>query len=82
MFKLRNLPTNDQLIVALWRAMKALGGSGSIEEIYDKVVELEKLPEDVVAQPHDPGIITRPKSNMRTEKIEYVHVEDDWFDTV
>ena len=33
---------------------KALGGSGSVEEIYDKVVELEKLPEDVLVQLHDP----------------------------
>jgi restriction system protein len=49
-----NLPTYDQLIVPLWQAMKALGGSGSIEEIYDKVVELEKLPEDIISQPHDP----------------------------
>jgi restriction system protein len=54
MSKLSNLPTYDRLIVPLWRAMKALGGSGSIEEIYDKVVELEHLPDDVVAQPHDP----------------------------
>lgn len=38
----------------LLRALKALGGSGSIEEIYDKVVELEQLPEDVITQPHDP----------------------------
>jgi hypothetical protein len=26
--------------------LQALGGSGSIEEIYDKVVELERFPED------------------------------------
>jgi len=38
----------------LLRALWALGGSGSVEEIYDKVVELEKLPEDVLAQLHDP----------------------------
>ena len=49
-----NVPTYDQLIVPLWRAMKALGGSGSIEEIYDKVVELEHLPEDIISLPHDP----------------------------
>jgi restriction system protein len=49
-----NVPTYDQLFVPLWRAMKALGGSGSIEEIYDKVVELEHLPEDVISQSHDP----------------------------
>lgn len=38
----------------LIRALRALGGSGSIEEIYDKVVEMEKLAEDVVSQLHDP----------------------------
>lgn len=34
--------------------MNALGGSGSIEEIYDKIVDLEKFPEDLVSQLHDP----------------------------
>ena len=48
------LPTFDRLINPLLRALRALGGSGSIEEIYDKVVELEKLPDDVLSQLHDP----------------------------
>ena len=48
------LPTFDQLMNPLLRALRALGGSGSVEEIYDKVVELEKLPEDVLSQLHDP----------------------------
>jgi restriction system protein len=48
------LPTFDKLMNPLVRALQALGGSGSIEEIYDKVVELENLPEEVLAQPHDP----------------------------
>jgi restriction system protein len=48
------LPTFDRLMNPLLRALRSLGGSGSIEEIYDKVVELEKLPEDVLAQLHDP----------------------------
>src|SRR5437660_3046461 len=48
------LPTFDQLMNPLLRAMHALGGSGSTDEIYDKVVELEHLPDDVLAQPHDP----------------------------
>ena len=48
------VPPYDQLFNPLLRAMNALGGSGSIEEIYDKVVELEHFPEDVVAQLHDP----------------------------
>ena len=43
------LPTFDRLMNPLLRALRALGGSGSVEEIYEKVVELEKLPEDVVA---------------------------------
>src|ERR1700690_3789641 len=48
------VPSYDELLNPLLRSLKALGGSGSIEEIDDKVVELEQLPEDVVAQPHDP----------------------------
>src|ERR1700684_2914721 len=48
------LPTFDQLMNPLLRALQALGGSGSVEEIYDKVVELERLPEDILSQPHDP----------------------------
>ena len=35
------LPTFDELLNPLIRALHALGGSGSIQELYDKVVELE-----------------------------------------
>jgi restriction system protein len=35
------LPTFDHLMNPIIRALRAMGGSGSIEEIYDKVVELE-----------------------------------------
>lgn len=48
------LPSFDQLMNPLLQALQVLGGSGSVEEIYDKVVELEGFPEEVVAQPHDP----------------------------
>jgi restriction system protein len=59
------LPTFDQLLNPLLRAMNALGGSGSIEEIYDKVVELEHFPEDLVAQLHDPRrAIRRAESDI------------------
>jgi restriction system protein len=54
-----NVPTFDQLMNPLIRALQALGGSGSIEEIYDKVIQLEQLPEDVISHPHDPE-----KSNL------------------
>jgi len=48
------VPPYDQLFNPLLGAINALGGSGSIEEIYDKVVELEYFPEEVVSQLHDP----------------------------
>jgi restriction system protein len=48
------LPTYDQLMNPLLRALQALGGSGSVEEIYDKVVELEKFSDEVLSQLHDP----------------------------
>ena len=48
------MPTFIELMNPLLRALNALGGSGSTEEIYDKVVEFEHLPDDVLAQPHDP----------------------------
>lgn len=48
------IPTFDRLMNPLIRALRALGGSGSVEEIYDKVVEMEKLGDDIVSQLHDP----------------------------
>lgn len=50
----KKLPTFDRLMNPLLKALAALGGSGSVEEIYDKVVELEGLPEEVLSQLHDP----------------------------
>jgi len=47
-------PTFDRLMNPLLRALRSLGGSGSVEGIYDKVVELEKLLDDVLSQFHDP----------------------------
>ena len=37
----------------LLRALEALGGSGSIKEIYDKVIELENFDEDIISVLHD-----------------------------
>ncbi len=48
------LPTYDALMKPLFEALRELGGSGSIEEIYAKTVEITGLSEDVVAQLHDP----------------------------
>jgi len=48
------LPTFDQLMNPLLNALQVLGGSGSIEEVYDKVVELEQFSDDVISHLHDP----------------------------
>jgi restriction system protein len=58
------VPSFDQLMNPLLRSLRELGGSGSIEEIYDKVVELERLPDEIISQPHDPE-----KSNQT--EVEY-----------
>ena len=38
------LPTFDRLINPLLRALEALGGSGAVDEIYEKVIELGSSP--------------------------------------
>ena len=48
------MPTFDKLMNPLLRALVALGGSGSVEEIYNKVVELERFSDEVLSQLHDP----------------------------
>jgi restriction system protein len=75
------LPTFDRLMNPLLRALKALGGSGSIEEIYDKVIEAESLSEDVLAQMHDPERSNQTEVGYRlawarTYLKKYGHVEN------
>ncbi len=48
------LPSYDELMNPLLEALRDLGGSGSIEEIYAKTVELTALPEEILAQLHNP----------------------------
>ena len=48
------LPTHDDLMNPLLEALRKLGGSGSIEEIYIKTVEITGLPEAILSQLHDP----------------------------
>lgn len=59
------VPTYDQLMNPLIRALQTLGGSGSIEEIYDKVVEQQRFPEDVLALAHDPERSTQTEVGYR-----------------
>src|ERR1035441_6909685 len=48
------VPTLDQLMNPLSAALRDLGGSGSIEEIYEKVIENLKLSDDVLSVLHEP----------------------------
>jgi restriction system protein len=48
------VPQYNQLMNPLLRALRDLGGSGSVDEIYEKVAENLRLPEEVLAIPHNP----------------------------
>ena len=47
------MPSYDLLMNPILRALRTLGGSGSIQEIYDKVVDQERLPDDLLELVHD-----------------------------
>ncbi len=48
-----NLPTFDKLLIPTIKALKDLGGSGTIEEINEKVYEIAKITEEILQIPHD-----------------------------
>ena len=58
------MPTYHELMNPLLQALHELGGSGSIEEIAQKVAELSDLPEEILNLPHN------PEKSSQTE-IEY-----------
>jgi restriction system protein len=53
------MPTFDDLMNPLLNALFALGGSGSIDEMYDKVIEIEQISEEISSVLHSPD-----KSNI------------------
>ena len=48
----QNLPSYDELIIPTVKALIALGGSGSIEEINTKAYKIAQLPETLLQIPH------------------------------
>lgn len=48
------VPDVRQLMNPLLQALQELGGSGTVEEIYEKVTEKLQLPEEVLSVPHNP----------------------------
>ncbi|MCK5542211.1 MAG: winged helix-turn-helix domain-containing protein [Desulfobacterales bacterium] len=49
----KQMPTFDSLMNPLLNALFALGGSGAIDEIYEKVLELENISEEISSVPHN-----------------------------
>lgn len=48
----KTMPTYDKLFNPVIRAIQKLGGSGTIEEINQKVIELENIPDEILEIPH------------------------------
>ena len=61
--KFDKVPTYDKLLIPTLKALKELGGSGSIEEINEKVYEIAKLDDEILQIPHD-------ENGLQT-KVEY-----------
>jgi restriction system protein len=59
----KNLPTFDQLMIPILESLIELGGSGSIEEINEKVYERVALTEEQLGIPH--GIDGRTEAEYR-----------------
>ena len=59
-----DVPSYHAFWTPLLQAMKQLGGSGTLEEINNKVVEIMAIPAPVLEKLHDPG-----NSNMT--EVEY-----------
>ncbi|EHQ53759.1 restriction endonuclease Mrr [Ectothiorhodospira sp. PHS-1] len=53
------MPTFDALMNPLLEALFELGGSGSIDEIYEKLIEMQNIDDDLASVPHNPE-----KSNL------------------
>ena len=59
----KNLPTYDELMIPVIKALKELGGSATIDELNEKVYSLINLPDEILQMPH-------ADNDSRTE-IEY-----------
>ena len=53
-----DVPNYDQLMLPTLKALKELGGSGTIEEINEKACEIENFSDNVLNVPHDENGLT------------------------
>jgi hypothetical protein len=51
-FPMTTVPTFDELMWPALKALKAMGGSGTNEELLNKIIELERVPPEVQAVEH------------------------------
>lgn len=47
-----SMPTFDLMLIPTLQALKTLGGSGTVQEIYEQVVQILNLPDQVLETPH------------------------------
>lgn len=63
------VPTFDELMWPTLRALKAMGGSGTNEELVAKIIELERIPSDVQAAQHTDHRQSKLNSNLSWSKF-------------
>jgi restriction system protein len=58
------MPRVDDLVWPLMQALKALGGSGSNDELLGKVIEMEGFSDEIQATPHKSGSMSQLAYNL------------------
>jgi restriction system protein len=66
------VPTYDQMMVPTVRALQALGGSGSVREIYAKVSEILSLSDAILDVPHGNSSMTEVEYRLMWSRT-YLH---------
>jgi restriction system protein len=64
-FSMTTLPVYHELMNPTLQALRELGGSGTIHEIYDKVTEIMQLPDEVLDVIHNPNRGTQTEVEYR-----------------
>jgi restriction system protein len=62
---MNKVPTFDKLMNPLIAALRDIGGSGSIEEIYERVIQKLKLSEEILSLIHDPNVSNQTELQYR-----------------
>lgn len=86
------IPTHDQLLNPTLEALRKLGGSASITELLEQVIEDLQPPKEIVESPHpgktnqtDEQLIDKLKDlklGVATRQVEVVEVNTEWFSAI